>query len=223
MRIPIEVFISHAEADKVIAREIGNALEQVEGITVFVAHDDLDTGGNWKLDLVRKIEQCDAFIVLITENFHKAEWTEQEVGTAQAFKKQMYPIRFDDTKIYGFAGEFQAKKIHFSINEDEIKILADLIFSLSEQGQRITNTNIEALGSAGNYYDANDRAVILFNATSKFTDEQLNKLAYYFVNNNQVYDAWRASKLCLELFQKNRKQIKKELRDRIDIFLQRSS
>lgn len=82
MRIPIEIFVSHAEADKIIAREIGDALKKVEGITVFVAHDDLDTGGNWKLDLVRKIDQCDAFIVLVTENFHGAEWTEQEVGIA---------------------------------------------------------------------------------------------------------------------------------------------
>ena len=223
MRIPIEVFISHAQADKTIAREIGNALEQVDGITVFVAHDDLDTGGNWKLDLVRKIGQCDAFIVLITENFHGAEWTEQEVGIAQAFRKPMYPIRFDDTKIYGYAGEYQGQKIHKPIDEVEIKILADLIFSLSEQGQKITNGNIESLGSADNFYDANDRAVVLFSSTSKFTDAQINKLAYYFVNNRQVYEAWRAEKLCLELFQKNRNKIQKELRDEVDKFLQHSS
>lgn len=220
MKIPIDVFISHADEDKKIAREIGDVLEKVKGLTVFVAHDDLDIGINWKSDLVKRINECDAFVILLTKNFHSAEWTEQEIGLAQAFKKPMYPIRFDDSKAYGFAGEFQAKRINYPIDEDEIKNLADMIFALSEQGQRQINSYIDLLGESGSFVSANDRATLLFQTTTKFTDDQINKLAYNYIHNNQIRGAWTAKAYCLELFQKNRKKIKEDLRTHIDSYLQ---
>ncbi len=213
MRIPIEVFISHADEDKKIAREIAVQIKQNEGINVFVAHDDLEPGSNWKKDLTQKIFECDVFIPLLTKNFHSAEWTEQEVGIAHAFKKRMTPIRFDDTSTVGFMTDFQATKISYPLDEHEINNIVSTVIAYSDEGQRIVNNLIDQLYSSDSFYDANANARILFNTTKKFTPEQVNKIAQAYIMNNQISDGFVSGPRCLELFQKNWKKIDKEMRE----------
>jgi len=223
MRIPLEVFISHADEDKKIVREIANAMQGHEGLNVFVAHDDLEPGADWKKELTEKIFQCDVFVILLTEKFHPAEWTEQEVGIAHAFKKRMIPIRFDKTATTGFVTDSQATTISYPIDEGEIKNLVDIMFAYSEEGQRHINELIEQLWSAGSFIDANAYARILFRTTSKFTHEQINKIAEAYLENDQISGGYRSNPRCLDLFQKNWKTIKQDLREKLKPHLQYSS
>jgi len=223
MRIPVEVFISHADEDKKIAREIADAMKDHEGLNVFVAHDDLEPGVDWKKELPEKIFQCDVFVILLTEKFHPAEWTEQEVGIAHAFKRRMIPIRFDKTSTTGFMTDSQATTISYPIDKGEIKNLVDVIFAYSEEGQRQINELIEQLHSADSFSDANACARILFRSTSKFTSEQINKIAEAYLGNSQIRGGFTSEPKCLELFQKNWKTIKQDLREKLKPHLQYSS
>ena len=221
MRIPLEIFISHADEDKIIAREIADEMEKIDGLNVFVAHENLDPGTDWKNELTRKIFDCDVFMILLTKNFHPAEWTEQEVGIAHAFDRRMIPIRFDDTSTTGFMGDSQtSKKLTYPIDSVEIKNLTDVMFAYSEEGQRQVNKLIQQLYETGNFVDANACARILFDLTNKFTDEQINKIAETFLDNYEVHTAWTSKPKCLELFQRNWKRITVDLREKLKPHLQ---
>lgn len=215
MRIPFEVFISHADEDKKVAREIADEMRKHDGINVFVAHEDLEPGTNWKKDLTEKIFECDVFLAILTERFHPAEWTEQEVGIAHAFKKRMIPIRFDNTTTTGFMTDYQATRISYPINEGEIKNLVDVMLAYSEEGQRYVNQLIDQLRSAGSFVDANAYAMILFNSTSKFTQEQINKIAEAYLENYEIRGGFTSKSKCLELFQKNWKKTDPSIREKL--------
>ena len=220
MRIPLEIFISHADEDKKIAREIADQIKQNDGMNVFVAHDDLDPGTNWKEDLTQKIFECDVFIPLLTERYHSAEWTEQEVGIAHAYKKRMIPIRFDETSTTGFMTDFQATKISYPLDEDEIKNIVNTVIAYSDEGQRIVNNLIEQLYASDSFYEANSNARTLFNTTKKFASQQINKIAQAYLLNNQISDGFISGPRCLELFQKNWKKIDPEMREHLKTDLQ---
>lgn len=223
MRIPLEIFISHADENKTIAREIADEIEKHDGLHVFVAHEDLEPGTDWKKELTQNVFQCDAFMILLTDKFHLAEWTEQEVGIAHAFNKRMIPIRFDSTATTGFMTDFQATKLSYPVNSSEIKNLVDVIFAYSEEGQRHVNQLIQQLHSADSFVKANAYATILFDTTSKFTEEQINKIAESFLENYEIRTAWTSGPKCLELFQQNWKKIKSELRDKLKPYIQYSN
>ena len=111
MPIPITIFLSHADEDRSIAKQIADEMKKY-GVNVFVAHDDIEVGTvDWENFLKDNIVNCDNFVVLLTDNFHKANYTDHEVGIAFALKKRIFPIRFDDTPVYGFLAKIQAKKI----------------------------------------------------------------------------------------------------------------
>lgn len=207
VRIPLEVFISHADENKTQAREVADAIKTHEGINVFVAHEDLEPGTDWKKELTEKINQCDVFIVLLTDKFHIAEWTEQEVGIAHAFKKRMIPIRFDSTLTTGFMTDFQATKISYPLQDHEIKNLVDVMVAYSDEGQRRTNELIEQLRSATSFIEANACARILFGATNKFTQEQINKIAQAYLENYEIRGGFDSNPKCLNLFQNNWKKL----------------
>ena len=222
MVIPLDVFISHADEDKKIAKEIAEELRKYDGVNAFVAHDDLDPGTDWKNDLTQHIFDCDSFMIVLTNKFHQAEWTEQEVGIAHAFKKTMIPIRFDKTPTLGFMDDFQATKISYPLVEGEIKNLVDVIVAYSEEGQRQIKRLISRLSSAGSFAQANAFANILFDTTSKFTKEQINMIAKAYLENGQISGAWTSGPKCLMLFQNNYKKIEPELREKIKPYLQSS-
>ena len=222
MRVPLEIFLSHASDDKRIAREIADEMEKIEGMNVFVAHEDLEPGTHWKEELVRKIFDCDAIMILLTEKFHLAEWTEQEVGIAKAFNRRIIPIRFDETPTTGFMTDSQATKLVYPIKDTEIKNLTDVIFAYSDEGQRHNNDLIQQLSEVRNFVNANACARILFKSTSKFTDEQINRIAEVFLENSEVNTAWTSKPKCLELFQRNWKRITVELREKLKPHLEQS-
>lgn len=222
MRIPLDIFISHADENKKIAREIADEMKKHEGINAFVSHDDLEPGTNWKKDLTDRITECDVFVILLTDKFHLAEWTEQEVGIAHSCKKRMIPIRFDNTPTTGFMTDYQATKISYPIQEDEIKNLIDVVVAYSDEGQRHVNQLIDQLRSASNFTDANAYAKILFNTTQKFTPEQINKIANSYLENYEIRGAWSSNPKCLDLFQKNWKKIEAGLREKLKPHVQYS-
>ena len=214
MRITLEVFLSHADEDKKIARQIADEMIK-HGVNVFVAHDDIEPGANWKSVLTEKINQCDVFLILLTKNFHPAEWTEQEVGIAHAFKKRMVPVRFDNTVTTGFMTDYQATQISYPINPDEMKNLVDIIIAYSDEVQRQINEMIDQLRVAGSFSDANSYARILFK-NKKFTTEQINRLADAYLSNYEIQQGYVAGPKCQELFANNWSKIEQKYKDALE-------
>jgi len=207
MDIPISVFLSHADEDKKTARMIANEMMKY-GIDVFVAHDDIEIGADWKSILMEKISQCDVFVVLLTKNFHQARYTDHEVGMAVYLKKRIMPITFDKSSTYGFMSDSQAKPISEEIDPDELKNISDIIIAYSDEGKRQMDELIQGFKESQTYVESNAFARVIFQRR-KFHPDQINALADAWISNDQISGATLGDcPRCLELFRNNWKILK---------------
>lgn len=88
----LRAFISYSTKDKVLAGKIKTCLEN-SGLSVFLAHEDLDISDEWMEKIVEELKSCHVFIPLLTDNYKGSDWTDQEAGYALAFDKKVCPLK----------------------------------------------------------------------------------------------------------------------------------
>lgn len=94
-----KVFISYrvAEPDRTLAQEFYQALSD-RGYEAFMAGESLRLGQNWAQRIERELQQCDYFLLLLSEQSARSEMVTEEVGRAKALREQygkptILPIR----------------------------------------------------------------------------------------------------------------------------------
>lgn len=218
MKTPsIEIFLSHANKDKKIAKKLAEELGNY-GMKIFVAHEDIKIGEKWETILFNKIKECDLFVVLLSQNFHEAKYTDHEVGIAYGLNKFIFPIRIDETVPYGFISKFQAKKISSEIEGDEVVKIFYSMVSKSEKGLEMMNNLIEEFSESESFSIANNLTSIL-SQYADFSDDQLNRIAKAFLDNSQINQGFKSSHWCVNLFKENWKKLDSGLHDRLERFI----
>ena len=75
-----DVFISHANKDKLtFIDELYNSLDDL-GINIFYDKKSLEWGDKWKDRILDGVKQSEFAIIVISENFFDREWTEKELN-----------------------------------------------------------------------------------------------------------------------------------------------
>ncbi|MBO5341397.1 MAG: toll/interleukin-1 receptor domain-containing protein [Lachnospiraceae bacterium] len=75
-----DVFISHANKDKLnFIDELYNSLDNL-GINIFYDKKSLEWGDKWKDRILDGVKQSEFAIIVISENFFDREWTEKELN-----------------------------------------------------------------------------------------------------------------------------------------------
>ena len=100
------LFISHLTDDKVRAASLKSNLSRY-GIDCFVAHENITPSKEWQVVIENALLSMDTLCAILTPNFIKSKWCDQEVGYALGRRKIVIPI--DSGAIpYGFIGKWQA-------------------------------------------------------------------------------------------------------------------
>jgi len=84
------IFLSHASADAEAARRLGDWLERVFPVRVFVS--SIHKGAEWRGALIQTIRECSLAIVLATENSVEKSWVNLEIGAVLAAGKPLIPV-----------------------------------------------------------------------------------------------------------------------------------
>lgn len=100
------VFLSHKAEVKTETSELKDRLKPF-GISSFVAHQDIHPTKQWQDEIEYALSTMDAFVALMTPEFHDSSWTDQEVGFAFARGVPIIAVRLG-LDPYGFIGKFQA-------------------------------------------------------------------------------------------------------------------
>ena len=75
-----DVFISHANVDKIeYVEQLKQSLDKLK-INIFYDKDTLEWGDDWKDKILEGVEQAEFAIIVISENFFGREWTEKELN-----------------------------------------------------------------------------------------------------------------------------------------------
>jgi hypothetical protein len=103
-----EIFLSYHHNDRELAGKIKRSLE-LKGFTVFLAHEDIDPSVEWRDAIQEHLSSCTAVIAIVTRDFEKSSFTNQEVGIAMANDKKVIPLVFD-IRLKDLPGFLEAKQ-----------------------------------------------------------------------------------------------------------------
>jgi len=84
------IFISYSHKDRDYAHRLQDAL-QAEGFEVWI-DDRIDYGDEWPMVIQDRLDACDAFILVATEDSYKSKWVQKEVTRAQRLDKPFFPL-----------------------------------------------------------------------------------------------------------------------------------
>lgn len=85
---PYQVFVSHATADKWIAKVICEKIE-ARGVTTFRDDRDIDGGDDIPDEILRQIKRSKEIVVFLTPQSENRPWINLEVGAAWALQQRI--------------------------------------------------------------------------------------------------------------------------------------
>jgi hypothetical protein len=108
----VEIFFSYAHEDKVLAGKIASLLKN-KGIDVFLAHEDIKVSEEWRNEIIKHLKTDRILIALLTPNYGKSVWANQEAGFMMGKGGQNISLIVDGSNIkdFGFLESFQGVPI----------------------------------------------------------------------------------------------------------------
>jgi hypothetical protein len=91
------VFVSHGSEDSGQANELAAFIES-KGVKAWIAPRDVRPGQDYSEQLQEAIEQCIAFVVLVTDKANKSPYVRAETEMAFSTSKPIFPVRTSDIK-----------------------------------------------------------------------------------------------------------------------------
>jgi hypothetical protein len=77
----MQVFISHAQADKLLAKRVADTL-RASGLRVWLDEEQILPGDNWGDQVGQALRESDAMVVLVTPNSTSSSYLKHELGYA---------------------------------------------------------------------------------------------------------------------------------------------
>lgn len=102
------MFISHVSSHKQSATNLKLALADY-GISGFVAHEDIEPTTEWQEEIIAALRTMDALCAILTDDFNKSKWCDQEVGFGLGRNVLCIPIKHGIDP-YGILGKYQGAK-----------------------------------------------------------------------------------------------------------------
>lgn len=102
------LFISHTSKHATFCSTLKLHLIN-ESVSGFVAHSDIEPTAEWQSTIEYALNTCDALVALVSQDFIRSKWCDQEVGYAFGRGILVVPVTLD-TDLYGFIGKYQGFK-----------------------------------------------------------------------------------------------------------------
>ncbi len=174
------LFISHKSSSKVTANKIKEEVRPF-GISAFVAHEDVEPTREWQNEIENALATMDAFVALLTDDFHDSFWTDQEVGFAFGRGVPIIAIK-SGLDPYGFIGKFQGLKFN------KITISLDLVKILMRE-PKMLDEYISAIEASSSWISANSISGPL-GSIQNINDRQVERLVNAFNTNIEITGAF---------------------------------
>ena len=183
----IRVFISHRDEDKSVANQIAAELEGF-GFSCFVAHDTIEPMKEWKKEIVNGLQSMEVLLALVTDNFEKSLWTNQEIGYAVATGKPVVCLKFEAADPPGFISHIQAVKGSLSKPLDaphsSVPFLAKAV-----DPKRMQASLIRSFVNSPDWGETTIRFRRLDRAATDLSDEDVEIIIEGFYRNPQLHNA----------------------------------
>jgi hypothetical protein len=174
------VFLSHKTEVKVETAKLKEELAKF-GATCFVAHEDIHPTKDWQDEIENALASCDAFVALLSKDFHESNWTDQEVGYAVARGIPIIAVRLGRDP-YGFIGKFQALRSDWDAAPLDI---AKLLI----KEDRMVAAYIQQIARSRNFIDSNKLADLL-PSIDKLSPATIDGIVEAYNGNLEAYGSF---------------------------------
>jgi hypothetical protein len=184
------VFLSHLAAHKLFASELSDALKTY-GMHGFVAHEHIEPGKAWENVILSSLATCDCLVAILHPDFHKSNWTDQEVGYVLGRGKLALAVKAGIDP-YGFMGRLQAIPLPLGTSGATMAHkLVRLLCAHEETGHAARQSLIEKLVSSRSWNTSNLIAGVL-KESPKITKPQFLQLYEARKANGEISGAYIA-------------------------------
>lgn len=96
--MPNHVFISYSHQDEEFVLRLARQLEE-RGAEVWIDRGDIHAGAEWQRKIAQAVENCAAFLFVVSQNSVDSTYVAQEFALAKAHQKPVFPLIYRKTKI----------------------------------------------------------------------------------------------------------------------------
>lgn len=207
------LFISHLTVDKERATHVKDILMRY-GIHCFVAHEDITPSKEWQVAIESALSSMDALCAILSPDFSKSNWCDQEVGYALGRHKLVIPIDCGLVP-YGFMGKWQAIKAKGKSREEVAKAVFRAIcindYTRSDYLQKLVNLIMVS--------KSKDEAIQFLKVLKDIEGlekREIEILHSHYGDNTVLYED-ECMKIANELFEKNGYEKKVKSQSVIDL------
>jgi hypothetical protein len=182
------LFMSHVAVHKVFVSEVKKWLVRW-GIDGFVAHEDIEPGREWEVEIERGLRTCDALVAFLTPEFPTSKWCDQEVGYCVGRLVPIVPVRLG-LDPYGFIGRYQGIQGHGLSSYQLTDVIAEALVTHEQTAAKLAAPFVDRLNRSASW----DRSRALMSAIERlpaavWTPELLRRLQDA-MNNSEVSNSF---------------------------------
>jgi len=192
----IRAFLSYSSLDKELAGRIKANLVEY-GINAFLAHEDIRPSSKWQRTIVSNLRRCEVFIPIITKNFAKSSWTDQEAGFAMCRKVLVIPVSVDAIP-YGFLNVYQAAKLDPDHLDAGIHRIVLAVCRRSRFRPRVLDGLVSAFATSESFEQGKMNAQTL-EEFDGYSPKQLKAIFAAFVDNYENRSSFGAQRVIRRL------------------------
>ena len=205
------LFLSHISKYKVPVSRLRDELE-LRGVAPFVAHQAIKPTLEWQREIELALRSMHALAALITPDFHKSLWTDQEVGWALGRGVTVIPIRLLKKDPYGFIAKVQGVTGTLNNSADLAAAIVDSLLTNSQTHGEMRRAMVARLCQAESFFPSlaiRDHIP----QVDDYTEEDKAALRKACEKNDQVYNAYKVADVIYETIGKQRTRSKADRED----------
>jgi nucleoside 2-deoxyribosyltransferase len=207
----MKFFLSYSSDDSELAGQIKTTLEDMFGVDVFLAHDDIQPSSEWQREILSTLEQADVFIPILTESFEVSDYTDQETGYALARGIFVIPIKIKAIP-HGFISHIQALKFQAESPQGSCQTIARAVVRNPKLRKSFLDDLIKNFGGSYSFDRAKAMSAGLMSLDG-YTRQQKNEIIRLATDNAQIYGSFGAKKNLERFIKDNKSSIDSALVD----------
>ena len=183
------LFISHTHQHRERAGRLRDHL-RAWGVNCFVAHDDIKPTDEWENEIQIALRTCHALCALMTPDFVRSKWCDQEIGFAVARKIVVVPLKLGADP-YGFIGKYQAIKVpEGAIPSSVATFVFDALATNPLSAKEMAPAIVHRYANSGSFKSTKEAFVLLESIPKSVWTEAMIEQAERAANENtQVKNA----------------------------------
>jgi hypothetical protein len=158
------------------------------GIDGFVAHEDIQPTVEWQREIEFALRSMHMLCAIVTEDFCKSLWADQEVGFALGRPVPVVAIRCGADP-YGLLGKHQALTADIGKLEAAAPLIANIVAQQAGLLPQLIDGLVDAVCDSSSFQQAKDGMRLVRKLSLGINDAQALRLLEAVRDNSQVGDA----------------------------------